>query len=502
MSLALAVGVDVAVGPVARPESGSGQARDNVTVITYNVRGLLRVTAPDPFVDPDPFRFTARVGTVVAERQADFVLLQEICGSQAQAIAEASRRKGHPMSLVAWDDFRNSEPLYEEARKVCENDEWPPGLPVRYGRAILSTQAGDIPIEPPPGIPCPEFRTTPCRALCIVEPVGRELRVCNLHVDQGELSYSPFDTWVAAGPLIVGGDFNTAPLEPSMATFYGSMFEADPSNAPTNGGPRADKKIDYIFADGVHFEAAASGDVLQMAVCSHPPEGFGWCSDHRMVIGEFPLSGVITPPPPSTEPAEPTADLYNHTYELDCRKDPPTSRTDQRRSSPSGPGPTQRYPLTDGEFWGEVHVEMVKIDVVDFDGDGQTEAAVLLECEGGLLGGGQGNDYLFAFKQTPQGWSQVGPPLAAWYIVYMGDGTYQSYDSCLLCGRPEYVEDPRLYKPTVWKVDPRNPPVFFATAHRAPVPIEQFPQDLDRWVGPCPCSPDTHPPDDGDELTL
>jgi hypothetical protein len=33
------------------------------------------------------------------------------------------------------------------------------------------------------------------------------------------------------------------------------MHEADPSNAPTDGGPIARRKIDYIFADMLHFDA-------------------------------------------------------------------------------------------------------------------------------------------------------------------------------------------------------------------------------------------------------
>jgi hypothetical protein len=175
-----------------------------------------------------------------------------------------------------------------------------------------------------------------------------------------------------------------------------------------------------------------------------------------------------------------TGDFENGTYDLDCFGMPPTAYEETPRSAPSGPGPTRRYQLSEGQYHssgsgdGDVSMQLVKVEQGDFDGDGAPEAAALIECQG-VSDHVEENDFLFAFDGSPQGWRQVGSPLTAYYVIREGD-RFASYD---VLNAPE----DRLYKKTVWQMDASQG--FVAVAH-GPVDVtqEQLPQDPERLAGP------------------
>lgn len=269
------------------------QGGPSVKVITYNTYGLLRDEGVKPqwHVDSDPRQFTQVVGDEVAGQRADFVLLQEVCGSQAELIAQRSSLLGHPMSVITVTEFGKKESRYRDAVRVCEGSSWPLDSPVPYGKAILANP-GASPIDPPPGYP----------AQCIRAGSPQPVRVCNVHSPAGDARLvTQFGNWTDE-PLILGGDFNTTPLSAPVASLYGGMHEAaGPNNTLTALNPSAwtvftpvpYKRIDHIFADKLNFDGSSGADVL-----SPRCDGYKHCSDHSMVVGELILSSAGPSPFP------------------------------------------------------------------------------------------------------------------------------------------------------------------------------------------------------------
>jgi endonuclease/exonuclease/phosphatase family metal-dependent hydrolase len=296
------------------------EAGPKITVMSYNVRGLLRTTAPTYAVDSDMRRFTQIMGDEVARRKADFVLLQEVCGGQAELIAQRSSGRGHPMSVIAVAtdlnlDVESERPDYADALTWCPGEDPPFGQPFPYGRAILAHLPNAVPIEPPTGAD-PERPP-----LCVRAESPRPMRVCNVHTEHPRTRSipGPFRQWAEAEPLILGGDFNTQPLAEPMPSLYSFMHEATSvgcrppervcSPLYTAHTPVLYKTIDYIFVDDAHFTAPLPrqrlGDVLPMrctGVWHEPPLGT-WCSDHGLVLGEFTLSSTESQVPPQIDPS-------------------------------------------------------------------------------------------------------------------------------------------------------------------------------------------------------
>lgn len=188
------------------------------------------------------------------------------------------------------------------------------------GKAILT--AGAIPPVkvPPPG--------TAARAGCVQwdhessPEVFTRIYACVVHVNPEDVPNigTGMSEWVENNPVIIAGDFNAEPrtevmdwmysstvLAPPMTTpplpqSHGRFWEAamcpipgDPhgcdlpirSGDPTTGELGSGRKIDYIFADEVHFDQVMSSWVDDPGLSCNGKK----CSDHLILIGDLHLAG-------------------------------------------------------------------------------------------------------------------------------------------------------------------------------------------------------------------
>jgi hypothetical protein len=281
------------------------QVAEPIRVLQWNTRGIIRNggTNPDPDIDPNRLTLMVILAGMIRIHRPAIVTLNEVCEGQVELLKGLLRLPdfNHPMESRFFTDS-NDERCLEVHGQLSG-----------AGRAILTIGA---PIHLPSPSP---------NAGCVIwqhewaEELSTSIDVCVVHIspevapEVGQ-SMSAWAERPASPPVIVAGDFNATPISPEMDWTYSSAFPIQPGQPPGRGRfweadmcvpvPPTDpecslpvrggavtaghRKIDYVFADDLHFGQWASATVVDTAgLCNNGLD----CSDHKMVVGEFHLLG-------------------------------------------------------------------------------------------------------------------------------------------------------------------------------------------------------------------
>jgi endonuclease/exonuclease/phosphatase family metal-dependent hydrolase len=278
--LGLVVGVVVLVPVLSGPTTAAPAATPapapaaELRVMTWNVK-------TNEFDAPD-------WAPVVAEQAPDVVAFQEICAGDAEDLADLLRTQHGLDYQVVPGSAR--EAIYETCRTTAAG-------PVVFGQAVLSRVPLRDPVTTP--LPDPDGLDEPRALLSVtLDLPGAPVRLLTTHITigadtgddaakkarrrvlQGEQIAAVARAAAAAGERVVlMGDFNVGPDDPRLDPVErAGLQEVDRGrNAPTGNnridapGSAADRKIDYMFLEGV-------GQVGE-------PETF-WVpsSDHRPLV--------------------------------------------------------------------------------------------------------------------------------------------------------------------------------------------------------------------------
>jgi endonuclease/exonuclease/phosphatase family metal-dependent hydrolase len=193
-------------------------------------------------------------------RNADVVLLQELCESQFDRVRTLLKTSGFHGRFAAATVSRDCRTAF--------------GVAVFVRAPVLESAV--LPLPTRPGY---EHRTL----LGVTARIGgRRTFVATVHLSpspaaglDGQLTtVARYLDAHAAGPAIVGGDFNSLPVKPQLLEFYsaaaggtGRFLEADEfrgRRAEIGGFPTFDvagRKIDYVFFSTGDFAAPTAGSL-------------------------------------------------------------------------------------------------------------------------------------------------------------------------------------------------------------------------------------------------
>jgi len=263
LALTGAIGAATATTPAAAADA-------SIRVITHNTQK--KVGAVD-----------AAFAEARSTSGPEVILLQEVCAGMVDGI---KKRMGHA--------------VYRE-RKASNTNCGGAGIgemAIWTGDGLIGTSRHDLGTRQTGGhlygLACVTF-----------SHAGRATRACSTHLAAGGTDFDPIrqatakqiqdkaNTWIGEGKrVIVGGDFNSRPMDAAMNAMYGV--------GPASGGPFRElhqtrgsanqdrgglntfykKKIDYVFISKV--DARTSGGSENVCKKCTP-------SDHRMLWGSVPL---------------------------------------------------------------------------------------------------------------------------------------------------------------------------------------------------------------------
>lgn len=167
-------------------------------------------------------------------------------------------------------------------------------------------------------------------AACVSTATGPRIRFCTIHPYKGPKIAGPqLERFIpvarrdAAGqPLVIAGDLNQSPSQPSMVRVLKSFDDVDltdsrpcvPPLGPAFGPPRfpggqctfvePGAKIDFVLVDRDHFRPGSIAAVFDPGACPRgrplpgtptPVQGYWPCSDHRQLWGLASLGKVRFP---------------------------------------------------------------------------------------------------------------------------------------------------------------------------------------------------------------
>lgn len=303
--LLAAVAVLTALTVAAPPAAAASSV--TVRVWSWNVAGhtMHRGSTTDGLIP-------AATSSIV-NRDADVVMLQELCEQQYTALIGSLRAAGWPEDP---DNFARFEPNLSGASAVCGGRGF--GIAVLLRGGAGSAQRVVLPDDD-----TPESH----RVLCVPFAAQPLLRACTTHITasntvaadgrkvnerQLQAALAVADGHTAAGrTVLVGGDLNAQPSYGRLNGWYsptvdtavngsnsGAYRELDDTDTRcpgygegtavgSTGSPCTDPqtKIDHVFVAEDRVAGAYSGDALAVpTTCT-----IGACSDHRVYTGIAPL---------------------------------------------------------------------------------------------------------------------------------------------------------------------------------------------------------------------
>jgi endonuclease/exonuclease/phosphatase family metal-dependent hydrolase len=262
----------VALSPVPR---GASRA---ATVVSFNAcGGVCRRGEVD--------RTAAHIADVALRRDADAVLLQELCYGQYVRVRTLLAAHGYTGRFVA-----------STRSRACAGDDHRQALGFGVAELVRGRISGSL------VLPLPTSRGFERRTLLGVSALigGRRTLVLVVHLSPSAAAGLDRQLALLSGyldrytgePVIVGGDFNSLPDKAGLATVYsaaaggtGDFIEADElrGRRPARGGAPtfdvAGRKIDYVFLSADFF--------------SHPQATSLWTglSDHRVYVATARITG-------------------------------------------------------------------------------------------------------------------------------------------------------------------------------------------------------------------
>ncbi|HEV7864508.1 MAG TPA: endonuclease/exonuclease/phosphatase family protein, partial [Acidimicrobiia bacterium] len=175
----------------------------------------------------------------IVSARPDIVALNEACEAQVNRLKALLQGSSWSMGGV----FRD-----QRADGRCQGGQ-------RFGDAVLT--AGTVGRQEV--LPLPNGGSEHRAILCLHTDAGGPVLACALHLVTGKAqnrlqlaaAAKILDARAAAGPVILGGDFNAQPS--AMAALLdagrgGQFSDTDPQKAPTRG-----QKIDYVLFSRGHF---------------------------------------------------------------------------------------------------------------------------------------------------------------------------------------------------------------------------------------------------------
>ncbi|NOL39870.1 endonuclease/exonuclease/phosphatase family protein [Kribbella sandramycini] len=236
----------------------------------------------------------------IQARDADFVVLTEVCRQQYKEIQRRLAATGWPQ------DSTNFSRFAAQRETVCNGQ--------AFGEAIFSR----LPLGTASSVLLPQDETVEQRKLLCAPLVARpKLRVCAVHVTPYSTNVAQLDKVLATleqhnangDTTLVAGDFNAQPSWARLDKYYDAALTTDhngqnrgnyrelddtDANCPgygeattennTSGACNQAAKIDLIFVRKNHLAGPYSADSLAIAQsCAGP------CSDHRILTATVTL---------------------------------------------------------------------------------------------------------------------------------------------------------------------------------------------------------------------
>lgn len=278
-----------AAGQAVRPSD------PEIRVVSWNICGEAGGARGDAGYCPhraDPAGKMDQVKQVVDERQANVVMLQEVCGgAEGSHMALLQERLGGAWSI------RHAIGARSDGRTDCRN-----GLTGQLGillavKGTITAAASENTLPADPAGVSKQTLPTLCASV-----EGWETTVCTTHVIPNDAARATaqnknvkaFTEGYAPGRIVLGGDFNSNAAAPELAPLAGSYDRCIDGNTH-HGWDRTAKthtwhKLDHLFttkaAGASRFAScaidAARMDTTQNEPTSGDPSGY---SDHAPVVG-------------------------------------------------------------------------------------------------------------------------------------------------------------------------------------------------------------------------